>query len=154
MFDFTPKERRALIILLIVLLASAVVQWLLSGQFNTEVYDYSLEDSLFEVLSADTLKTNSRVETPESKKQYKSTYVRKRAEKKPLALHSININTADAVQLKRLPGIGAVTAQAIIDYRQTNGPFKEAQELTKVKRIGKKTLEKIKPFIVLTAGDH
>lgn len=154
MLDFTPKERRALLILLIILLASAVVQWLLPGQFNTQVYDYSLEDSLFEVLSADTLKTNLEVKAPQSRQQNKSTSRPKRAEKKSLALHSINVNTADVAQLKRLPGIGPVTAQAIIDYRRANGPFKEAQELTRVKRIGKKTVEKIKPFIVFAAGDH
>lgn len=61
--------------------------------------------------------------------------------------HDVNINTADKKLLTELPGIGPVTAEAIIDYRTTNGQFKSLNELTKVKGIGVKTLAKLKPYL-------
>ncbi|MFH0783798.1 MAG: helix-hairpin-helix domain-containing protein [Pseudomonadota bacterium] len=59
----------------------------------------------------------------------------------------VNINTADKDMLTLLPGIGPVTAEAIIAYRKANGNFKSIDELTKVKGIGDKTLVKLKPFL-------
>ncbi len=59
----------------------------------------------------------------------------------------VNINSADKDTLTLLPGIGPVTAEAIIAYRNTNGNFKNIDELTKVKGIGEKTLVKLKPFL-------
>jgi len=60
----------------------------------------------------------------------------------------VNINTADKEQLILLPGIGPVTAEAILAYRKDNGNFKSIDELTKVKGIGDKTLVKLKPFLM------
>ncbi|MBV7273052.1 helix-hairpin-helix domain-containing protein [Clostridiaceae bacterium UIB06] len=56
----------------------------------------------------------------------------------------ININTASKDELKNIPGIGDVTAQKIIDYREKNSRFSSIEDLKKVGRIGDKTLEKIK----------
>jgi len=51
--------------------------------------------------------------------------------------------------LQLIPHIGPVLAQNIIDYRTQNGPFKTIEELVKVKRIGQKTLNKIKMSITI-----
>ncbi|MEA4825173.1 MAG: helix-hairpin-helix domain-containing protein [Clostridium sp.] len=59
----------------------------------------------------------------------------------------IDINTASKEELKTLPGVGDVTAEKIIDYREENGGFKSIDELTKVNRIGPKTLEKFREKI-------
>lgn len=59
----------------------------------------------------------------------------------------VNINSAMLKELDALPGIGKVTAQAIVDYREKNGPFKEVEELDKVRGIGKKTMEKLRPLV-------
>ncbi|MDD3839071.1 MAG: helix-hairpin-helix domain-containing protein [Clostridia bacterium] len=59
----------------------------------------------------------------------------------------ININTADKGQLETLPGIGPVKAEAIIKYREENGPFKDIKEITNVTNIGERTFENIKDYI-------
>lgn len=56
----------------------------------------------------------------------------------------VNINTANAVQLTQLPGVGPAIAQKIIDYRTANGPFTSVDDLTKVPGIGAAKLAQIK----------
>lgn len=59
----------------------------------------------------------------------------------------ININSASKEQLKTISGIGDVTAQKIIEYREKNGNFSTVEDLKKIDRIGEKTLDKIKDKI-------
>jgi competence protein ComEA len=58
----------------------------------------------------------------------------------------ININSASETELEDLPGVGPVTAAAIIDYRTQNGPFAAVDDLIDVSGIGPSTLEQIRPF--------
>lgn len=63
---------------------------------------------------------------------------------------TVNINNADAKELSKiLIGVGMKKAEAIIEYREKFGPFKSANELTAVKGIGEKTVEKNKSKITL-----
>lgn len=59
----------------------------------------------------------------------------------------VNINTAGAVELESLPGIGPAIAGRIIDYRTKNGPFKKREDLEKVKGIGPKIFADLKDKI-------
>jgi competence protein ComEA len=61
----------------------------------------------------------------------------------------ININTASLEELDSLPGIGSVTAQHIIDYRDTNGPFTTIDEIMDVSGIGPATYDEIKNLITV-----
>ena len=56
----------------------------------------------------------------------------------------IDINHADAEELTALPGVGAVTARAIVEYREANGPFTALEDLLKVPGVGPATLEAIR----------
>ena len=61
----------------------------------------------------------------------------------------ININSASVQELQKLPQIGAVVAQRIVDYRGKNGKFTKIEEIMKVKGIGEKTFLKLKPLITV-----
>lgn len=59
----------------------------------------------------------------------------------------VNLNTATESELQTLTGIGPAKAAAIIEYRDTNGPFKEIEQLKEISGIGDKTFEKLKEEI-------
>jgi competence protein ComEA helix-hairpin-helix repeat region len=61
----------------------------------------------------------------------------------------ININTASVAELDTLPGVGPTTAQKIIDYREQNGPFINAEDIINVSGIGPGTYERIKDLITV-----
>jgi len=62
----------------------------------------------------------------------------------------IDINRAEAWLLEALPGIGPSRAQAIVDYRNENGPFKRIEDLLQVEGIGEGTFNKIKDYITVS----
>ncbi len=61
----------------------------------------------------------------------------------------VNINTASAEELDKIPGIGPTKAQAIVDYRTQNGNFKTIEDIQKVKGIKGGTFAKIKDYLKL-----
>lgn len=62
----------------------------------------------------------------------------------------IDLNTAGAADLERLPGIGPKKAQDITAYVRENGPLSSVEQLLEVKGIGEKTLENLRPYITVT----
>ena len=67
-----------------------------------------------------------------------------------LASAQVDINSADAKALaEAMSGIGLVKAEAIVAYREANGPFKRVEDLAKVKGIGAKTIEANRTAIVI-----
>jgi competence protein ComEA len=60
----------------------------------------------------------------------------------------LDLNTATAEQLDSLPGIGPVTAQKILDYRQAHGPFHSVAELEGVPGIGPGRLSQLKGLVI------
>lgn len=66
-----------------------------------------------------------------------------------LEANKININTASQAELQKLPRIGEVVAQRIIEFREKNGKFKKIEELMKVRGIGEKTFDNLKDLITV-----
>ena len=67
--------------------------------------------------------------------------------------HKLDLNTATVEQLKELPKVGDKTAQAIVKYREEHGGFKSVDELIKVKGVGKKKLELLRPLVTVDKKD-
>ena len=61
----------------------------------------------------------------------------------------VNVNSATAEELALLPGVGPAKAQAILEYRKEHGAFKRVEDLSEVKGIGDKALERMRPHVAL-----
>lgn len=61
----------------------------------------------------------------------------------------VDLNSAGIDELNKLPGIGDVLAQRIVDYRTEHGPFHSLDELANVSGIGKSIIERIPQLIEL-----
>lgn len=68
------------------------------------------------------------------------------------AAEPVNINYADVDELTQLHGIGPAKAEAIIEYRENNGPFLQVEDLANVKGIGLATVERNRDMIVVGRG--
>ncbi len=62
----------------------------------------------------------------------------------------VNINTASAAELARLPRIGEKQAQRIVDHRQQHGAFRRVEDLMEVKGIGEKLFQSLKPYLAIS----
>ncbi|WP_404342449.1 ComEA family DNA-binding protein [Vreelandella venusta] len=63
------------------------------------------------------------------------------------AVAPINVNSADAELLAELPGVGPSRAAAIIEERETNGAFTDAEDMTRVSGIGPATVDRMRDQI-------
>ncbi|HUS04463.1 MAG TPA: helix-hairpin-helix domain-containing protein [Dehalococcoidia bacterium] len=84
---------------------------------------------------------------PDADLNYIKIYIPQKGENQ--SPQKIDINRAENWLLEALPGVGEVTAQAIVDYRNGNGPFKRIEGLLQVKGIGQGTFNKIKDYITV-----
>jgi competence protein ComEA len=71
------------------------------------------------------------------------------AVKEKPAAAPVNINTATATELEKLPGVGPATAARMIEYRQKNGGFKKVEDVMNIRGIGEKSFLKLKPLITI-----
>lgn len=59
----------------------------------------------------------------------------------------VDLNGANEQELMAIPGIGEAMAKRIVEFRKANGPFRQVDDLLKVKGIGEKSLEKLRPHV-------
>jgi competence protein ComEA len=71
-------------------------------------------------------------------------HAQKRAPAMPL-----NLNTATAVQLQQLPGIGPSTARAIVAFREKSGPFQRIEDLLVIHGISEAKLVKLRSYVTV-----
>ena len=118
MFSLTPRERKVLIFVAVIILCGAVLR-LLNVNFSRQ-------------------KAFKEMESMSSTLQDKSVLVQQTI---------INVNTASQKELEKLPGVGPEIARRIIQYRQSKSRFSTFDDLKKVKGIGDKKLVSIKQYI-------
>ncbi len=144
--QLSPIEKKSVIIVSVIILAGFIIESTQPKIVQTDLYDYSLQDSLFNKRSGWNKDTVIIQEKSGSTKK-------KKPKKNSLIPGSININKADQKELERLPRIGPSIARNIIEYREEHGDFKSKEDLLKVKRIGPKTLKLISEYIFIENKD-
>ena len=148
MLDLTPSEKRVILIVSGIIILAGILQLFRTSYHKQIRIDYSESDSVFSRLSSSNLNQERKyVFSKENKIKEESKYAGKKDFPQNLKLKSININTADENELKKLPRIGPAMAKRIIEFRTANGPFNSNDDLKKVKGIGNKTFERIKPYL-------
>ena len=70
----------------------------------------------------------------------------------PNSPQRVDLNRATTADLDQLPGVGPVLAKRMVDYRKSIGRFRAVEDLRAVKGIGKKTFERLKPFVTVAAS--
>ncbi len=65
----------------------------------------------------------------------------------------IDLNSATAVELDTLPGVGPRTAERILEYRREHGGFERIEDLMDVRGIGERTFLRLKPLVTVVAAE-
>jgi competence ComEA-like helix-hairpin-helix protein len=125
----SEAEIRALIRGAVLLLAASTLRW--GWATARSVPAVSGVDALPEVLEISRERVDERA-----------------ARERPLGpSERLDPNRATAVELDRMPGVGAATAKAIVDARTEDGPFVVLEDLLEVRGIGPATLERVRPHL-------
>lgn len=157
-FSITKNEAVAVVIILSGLVVGVFVRYNPFATTHPSQYNPVLAEKVYTVLDSiaeadersDTGVDGGSTKTPaigdttkitEKKSPYGVSVIKKEPAQK------VNIAIALKAELIRLPGIGEVMAERIIEYRKTQ-PFTCLQDLMNVKGIGTKKFEKLEPFIV------
>lgn len=64
------------------------------------------------------------------------------------ARFAVDINQADWPELAELPGVGETLARRIVEVRRTQGPFADHEDLRRVRGIGPRTLDRLRPYLL------
>jgi comEA protein len=139
-FGFSKNEIIVVLLLCLAFLIGVGIQWFKKSASSDQdqQFDYrEIEKEFLELSRRDSLERATRQDSTREEKR------------KTLAPRSININTATKEELLLLPGIGEQYADRIILSREDSGKFQTIEEIMRVRGIGKKTLEKIRPYITV-----
>ncbi|MCX7875045.1 MAG: helix-hairpin-helix domain-containing protein [Melioribacteraceae bacterium] len=150
--NLTNTELKIFLFLLFTLIGGIIINvWKSSQKEDLLEVDYSKQDSMFyssigniedeEGLSIENTNQASNNLIKVERKKVENSNVNKNIST------VVKINYATEDELSKLPGIGIKTAKNLVEYRNKNGAFKNADELLNVKGIGKSKLEKIRMLL-------
>jgi competence protein ComEA len=129
------------ILVAVVVLAAAVIGYIIKNQAEAPEFTYSIGDTASERIK-ETISLQNELLGESNTSSNNST-----ASGETQSV--VNINTATKAELMALTGIGEAKAKAIIDYRNENGNFSSTEEIMNVSGIGEKIYEKIKNRITV-----
>ena len=141
-FGFTATESKVVLFLVAAFVVGLGIKVVRSSIQPVPSFDYSASDSEFDARSA-------RIEQPDSAVDDRSVASADSFQITSSVHRVVNINTATKDELVGLPGIGEAMAARIVKYREQHGSFKSVDDLSHVKGIGRKKLEKIIPVITV-----
>jgi comEA protein len=148
MLNLTQSEIRIILLIAGVIILACLFYVVGSKNININTIDYSESDSIFSRLTHQSNLSENSYQNRNKQKINDKPIISYKPQAHPKTERgSIDINLAKKNELVKLPRIGPAMANRIIEYRKKNGPFRSHNELTKVKGIGKKTVELIKPYL-------
>jgi competence protein ComEA len=65
---------------------------------------------------------------------------------------AVDLNTATKAELEAVTGIGPSKADAIVEYRKNNGPFKKVDDLKEIKGFGDKSVDKLRDEVTVNSA--
>lgn len=150
-FGFTKTESRIVLFLVGTFLIGGGIRLFTGARQVQTTYDYTSLDSEFasRVARIDSFTSFSALGSLDSTRKLQSTAASSRARSAGSDTLSgpIDLNRAGREELMKLPGVGPSIADRIIDYRTTNGSIRSVDDLRRVKGIGRKKFDKIRPFV-------
>ncbi|MBI5216068.1 MAG: helix-hairpin-helix domain-containing protein [Ignavibacteriae bacterium] len=144
LIGFTPNEGKIVFFLIGAFLVGGTLNLLGVSTEQPPQFDYSSIDSEFKSKANLLNASNDNGDSVHNETGNNSTH---QSVKNLNDTIPVNINTATKEELMKLPGVGEAVAERIIMYREERGVFKSAKELLKVKGIGEKKFEALKPMI-------
>jgi len=147
---FTETEIKVIIFLFVIFSVGFGYKFFFIDQ-NSAVYkefDYSKQDSMFyAAVKRDSLKKSGKINNYKrvDYKQEVLDFSKSKLKKQK----KININSADVKKLTTIPGIGEITAENIVKYRNKKNGIKNLKELLNIKGIGKIKFTKIKKYLYI-----
>ena len=147
MFSFNRNEQIILLLLCGVLIVGIVIRYL-DSKDPDYIPDFEVHKNAVEVPSPEEKAEVSQVTSLTHRQS--SVEVPSPKEDVPLVRELIDINSATAKEFERLHGIGPQIAGRIVAYREKNGAFKRVDDITKVRGIGPKTLDRLRPHLTMS----
>ena len=135
-FHFTQGEKRAVLILMILILVFIGIY----SSFNYFTPAKEIEIRHDTIYREAPIKTRNYGGPKTPLKFTESTW--------------LDLNRVDTVQLKKIPGIGSVFAQRIVEYRTWLGGYYSLDQLQEVKGIGEVRLKELKRWLYIKPGSH
>ena len=139
MFTFNRNEQIILLMLCGVLIVGIVIRYL-DSKDPDRIPDFEVRKNAVEVPPREEAEVHQYLSPAEADEKVEVSPARE----------LIDINSATAKEFERLPRIGPQLAGRIVAYREENGAFKRIDDITKVKGIGSKTLERLRPYLTMS----